>query len=64
MNGFRSYGFALSLVENEVMVRVIVGSDPELKWVDGDRLKDLDFADDTTLLDSTWKGMKDLTHRT
>ena len=34
-----------------------------LEWVSGQRLTDLDFADDTALLDSTWAGMIDLTGR-
>ena len=30
-------------------------------WIDNKRLTDLDFADDIALLDSTWKGMAELT---
>src|SRR6218665_2234624 len=35
----------------------------ELKWTEGERLTDLDFADNIALLDNTWDGIKQLTER-
>src|SRR6218665_2972157 len=34
-----------------------------LKWTEGKRLTDLDFADDIALLDNTWDGIKQLMER-
>src|SRR5688572_2798671 len=39
-------------------------ADTGLRWVNGDRLRDLDFADEIALLDNTWRGMKDITSKT
>ena len=36
----------------------------EIRWVNGGRLGDLDFADDIALWKNSWKGMQDLTDRT
>ena len=38
--------------------------DTGIRWVNGDRLGDLNFADDIALLENSWKGMKELTDRT
>ena len=40
------------------------GKDTGIRWVNGDRQGDLDFADNIALLENSWKGMKDLTDRT
>src|SRR6218665_650709 len=53
-----------ALVGDWVMTRVMSGKDMGIRWVNGDRLGDLDFADDIALLENSWKGMKDLTDRT
>ena len=45
--------------------RVIMSvKDTGIRWVNGDRLGDLDFADDIALLENFWQGMYDLTYRT
>src|SRR6218665_2566554 len=53
-----------ALVVDWVMTRLMSGKNTVIKWVNGDRLGDLDFADDIALLENSWKGMKDLTDRT
>src|SRR6218665_484288 len=53
-----------ALVVDWVMTRVMSGKDTGIRWVNGDRLGDLDFADDIALLENSWKGMKDPTDRT
>ena len=53
-----------ALVVDWVMARVAKDADTGLRWVNGDRLRDLDFADDIALLDNTWRGMKDITSKT
>ena len=50
-----------AIVVDWVMRRATKDGHTGLKWVEEDRLKDLDFADDIALLDSTWNGMKELT---
>lgn len=52
-----------ALVVDWVMQRATGQGHTGLKWIDGDRLSDLDFADDIALLDNTWEGIKELTCR-
>jgi len=40
------------------MMRVTGVKDTGIRWVNGERLGDLDFADDNTLLENSWKGMR------
>ena len=51
------------LVMDWILRRVADTGNNGLEWVDGQRLTDLDFADDIALLDSTWSGMIELTGR-
>src|SRR6218665_194330 len=53
-----------ALVVYWVMTRVMSVKDTGIRWVNGDRLGDLNFADDIALLENSWKGMKELTDRT
>src|SRR6218665_3838025 len=53
-----------ALVVDWVMTRVMSVKDTGIRWVNEDRLRDLDFADDIALLENSWKGMKELTDRT
>ena len=51
------------LVMDWILRRSTDGSSCGVQWIDGERLTDLDFADDIALLDTTWQGMTDLTRR-
>ena len=53
-----------ALVVDWVMTRVMSVKDAGIRWINGDRLGDLDFADNIALLENSWKGMKELTDRT
>lgn len=49
------------LVMDWILRRAADDSDCGIAWIDKKRLTDLDFPDDIALLDSTWKGMAELT---
>src|SRR6218665_2089598 len=51
-----------AIVVDWIMSRA-TGENTGLKWTEGERLTDLDFADDIALLDNTWDGTKQLTER-
>src|SRR6218665_445185 len=46
-----------ALVVEWVMMRVTSVKDTGIRWANGDRLGDLDFADDIALLENSWKGI-------
>src|SRR6218665_929203 len=53
-----------ALVVDWVMTRVMSVKDAGIRWINVDRLGDLDFADDIAMFQNSWKGMKELTDRT
>src|SRR6218665_2845393 len=52
-----------AIVVDWIMSRATGENTFGLKWTEGERLTDLDFADDIALLDNTWDGIKQLTER-
>ena len=52
-----------ALVVDWVMRRAIENGNAGLKWINADRLSDLDFADGIALLDNTWNGIKEITDK-
>src|ERR1700733_14168394 len=50
-----------ALVVDWIMKRATGSNNTGLKWVNGNRLSDLDFADDIALLENTWDGIKEIT---
>src|SRR6218665_273652 len=52
-----------AIVVDWIMSRATGKNTFGLKWTEGERLTDLDFADNIALLDNTWDGIKQLTER-
>src|SRR6218665_656849 len=53
-----------ALMVDWVMTRVMSVKDTGNRWVSGDRLGDLSYADGIALLGNSWKDIKELTERT
>jgi len=51
------------IVMDWILKQAIDGGGGELDWLDGNKLADLDFADDIVFFDETWSGMQQLTKK-